>query len=703
VFAWLLLPASAVAGTVNLNAGELDYTASDGEENVITVTGENGHVTIRDAGHTVQIVPFSEPGCTQDASDTATCPAVAVNVDANDMNDTVDASAVLLTGSGPAGGVFVSGGDGSDRLIGCPYTDTLEGDSDVDDLDGRAGNDFLTGGAGNDTEAGGPGNDSLEASAFGTLGDDLLQGGPGDDTFLQPQREPAGMSDGADTFQGGDGRDTADYRTSTGGLTVSLDGVPNDGYSGEGDNIQGDVENLVGGPAADMLTGSDAANTIDGGGGNDTLTALGGDDTLIGGDDAGNDNLDAGSGNDSLSGGPAEDTLNAGDGDDTVDGNGGNDRETGGSGVDTMAGGAGNDDMDGGPGADDMRGADSAHAGADGADTIHGGEGTDQLSGEDGNDTLDGGGDADVMSGGAGKDRVDYGAQQAAVTVTIDDKADDGSVGEHDDVASDIEDVRGGNFDTTVTGNVVNNELTGGSGEDYVDGAGGSDTITGGKAPDILRSRGDGTADSVDCGPSKYDFVIADPNDAVKPSCEEVDVGNRKPVSGRRIVVQPAGTSFVKLNHVHRFVPLSDRVGLPLRSTIQPMATGVRLTAAARGGANPSGAFSGDAFLVKQPKGRSTELDLAGAFNLSKCPRSRISAAAKRPRRRLFGTAHGRFVTRGRFSSATVRGTRWSIEDRCDGTLTRVSQGSVRVRDFGRHITVTVKAGHSYLARRGNR
>jgi hypothetical protein len=48
---------------------------------------------------------------------------------------------------------------------------------------------------------------------------------------------------------------------------------------------------------------------------------------------------------------------------------------------------------------------------------------------------------------------------------------------------------------------------------------------------------------------------------------------------------------------------------------------------------------------------------------------------------------------------ATVRGTRWYTEDRCGGTLTRVTQGAVAVRDLRRKRTVLVRAGHSYLAR----
>jgi hypothetical protein len=50
--------------------------------------------------------------------------------------------------------------------------------------------------------------------------------------------------------------------------------------------------------------------------------------------------------------------------------------------------------------------------------------------------------------------------------------------------------------------------------------------------------------------------------------------------------------------------------------------------------------------------------------------------------RRLWGDGYGRFRTAGRYSAATVRGTRWLVEDRCDGTVTRVKRGQVAVEDF---------------------
>ena len=56
--------------------------------------------------------------------------------------------------------------------------------------------------------------------------------------------------------------------------------------------------------------------------------------------------------------------------------------------------------------------------------------------------------------------------------------------------------------------------------------------------------------------------------------------------------------------------------------------------------------------------------------------------SSSRSVRKLWGKGKGSFRTEGRRSSATVRGTWWLVEDRCDGTFTRVRQGTVDVRDF---------------------
>ena len=45
-----------------------------------------------------------------------------------------------------------------------------------------------------------------------------------------------------------------------------------------------------------------------------------------------------------------------------------------------------------------------------------------------------------------------------------------------------------------------------------------------------------------------------------------------------------------------------------------------------------------------------------------------------------------------------MRGTKWTVTDRCDGTLTKVSRGRVAVRDFRLQKTITLTRGESYLA-----
>jgi hypothetical protein len=66
---------------------------------------------------------------------------------------------------------------------------------------------------------------------------------------------------------------------------------------------------------------------------------------------------------------------------------------------------------------------------------------------------------------------------------------------------------------------------------------------------------------------------------------------------------------------------------------------------------------------------------------------------------RLNASGHGHFTVQGRYSAATVRGTVWSVGDRCEGTLTKVTRGVVVVRDFRRRKTITLFTGQSYLAR----
>jgi hypothetical protein len=124
-------------------------------------------------------------------------------------------------------------------------------------------------------------------------------------------------------------------------------------------------------------------------------------------------------------------------------------------------------------------------------------------------------------------------------------------------------------------------------------------------------------------------------------------------------------------------------------------------------GGTQKGSFSEGQFQVQQTsKNHLTTLSMVGG-GLNTCkvklpkggaPKQSAGAARKR-RRTLFSSVKGRFRTRGRNSSATVRGTKWRVTDTCSGTKTTVTQGSVLVRDLTLRRNVMVKAGHSYLAR----
>ena len=75
-------------------------------------------------------------------------------------------------------------------------------------------------------------------------------------------------------------------------------------------------------------------------------------------------------------------------------------------------------------------------------------------------------------------------------------------------------------------------------------------------------------------------------------------------------------------------------------------------------------------------------------------------AATKKKKRQLWGSGKGRFRSKGKNASATVRGTIWFTQDTCTTTLVHVKRGVVDVLDFKRHKHVRVKAGHSYFAKR---
>ena len=173
------------------------------------------------------------------------------------------------------------------------------------------------------------------------------------------------------------------------------------------------------------------------------------------------------------------------------------------------------------------------------------------------------------------------------------------------------------------------------------------------------------------------------------------------PVPGKKVNLKLlSGIVLYKPPGSRKFLKLTDDVQVPVGTTLDTLKGRVSITASSdrKGGTNKSWFYSG-VFKIKQALAAKpvTELQLTGA----KLSCKKASAAAKKPKtRKLWGDGSGSFRTRGQFSSATVRGTKWVVIDRCDGTLTRVARGVVTVRDFVKRKTVIVRAGKQYLARK---
>lgn len=260
-------------------------------------------------------------------------------------------------------------------IVGTSGSDTLVGTAADDVIAARGGNDVVRGLGGEDTICLGRGRD---AGA----------GGAHDDTFVSET-----AVDGSDSYVGNAGRDRVSYLTRVTSIHVSIDGVPDDGQTGEGDNVRLSVEDITGSQAGDTIIGSDVDNTLDGGNGKDDLRGAVGNDTIRGGND--------------------------------------NDLMIGNAGADFMFGNTGDD---------------TALAAAV----------------EDG---------ADFFEGETGIDTASYVGRSSAVRVNIDNLANDGAVGEGDDIRLDVENVEGGSGNDMLNANRFQgnpNRLAGNAGSDAI-------------------------------------------------------------------------------------------------------------------------------------------------------------------------------------------------------------------------------------------
>jgi Ca2+-binding RTX toxin-like protein len=246
--------------------------------------------------------------------------------------------------------------------------------------------------------------------------------------------------------------------------------------------------------------------------------------------------------------------------------------------------------------------------------------------------------------------------------------------------------LRGDDGDDVLSGGDAADELDGGPGNDTLVGGGGTDDLVGGDGDDVVRAR-EGVRDEITCGQGA-DTGEADLEDAIDGDCPGIartlapSTLAGGPGGGAAATELPAelaalpapapgqsvsgavtsGSVRIKPPGAKAYVRLGPERAVPVGATVDARLGVVTLVAAKDlAGGRQVARFTGGVFTVTQSRAplMTTVLTLRGG-DFSRCrARTRTTARAARSKRirRLWGSGHGRFTTRGRNSTASVRGT----------------------------------------------
>ncbi|WP_343733063.1 type I secretion C-terminal target domain-containing protein [Duganella sp.] len=494
---------------------------------------------------------------------------VAVNVNGNELDNTITGNAAANTLSGGAGNDTLDGGAGADKLIGGTGNDSYRVDStgdlitegvnegidtvrttlstytlpaNVENLSGpgngvlngtgNALDNRIDGGLGADTLSGLAGNDTLT----GAVGNDSLLGGDGDD------RLEGGV--GANLLDGGAGVDTAvalaDFSAYTVKRPNATDTVLTHASSGE------------------VLT----LRNVEFVSFNGTLMAI--QDVQLNVPSVGNDYMRGGSGDDLMSGGAAgADTMAGGDGNDTyqID-------DVGDTIVETINGG----DQDQAQVALTKAGTYTLGAyvenatvtsaasvavnltGNDSNNQLTGNAAANTLSGGAGNDTLDGGAGADKLIGGTGNDlyKIDNSGDTITELAAQGSDSVDTTLAKYT-LGANVENLLyKGALAFAGTGNELANSIEGSSGNDTLSGLAGDDVLKGGEGNDSLQG-GDG-ADQLDAGTGIDTVDGGTGSDTLTLLGNFADYGRSRPNAGDIVLTNKTTHESITVRNVEKFV-----------------------------------------------------------------------------------------------------------------------------------------------------
>jgi Ca2+-binding RTX toxin-like protein len=152
-----------------------------------------------------------------------------------------------------------------------------------------------------------------------------------------------------------------------------------------------------------------------------------------------------------------------------------------------------------------------------GNDFIVTGGGNDTAYGQGNNDFIQVRSGDDVIDGGTGNDTAYYGDRTYDLSLSLDNVANDGSVGGgHDNIKSNVESLVGGSGDDILTGSNSANYIDGYKGDDSIYGLGGNHTLEGGNGSGSGKHYIDGGTgnDSMEGGDGNDTLFGAAGNDA---------------------------------------------------------------------------------------------------------------------------------------------------------------------------------------------
>jgi hypothetical protein len=191
------------------------------------------------------------------------------------------------------------------------------------------------------------------------------------------------------------------------------------------------------------------------------------------------------------------------------------------------------------------------------------------------------------------------------------------------------------------------------------------------------------------------------------------------PVLGKTVNIAPV-SGLVLISLQGQVVPLTQRRQVPADAEVDALQGTLKVIAAKPSASihgtrhaqtsrrhrrgRQSGTFGGAVFRLSQTVGGSSNglvalTLLEGVFKDAPTFAGCQGGTVSTPLQTLSASARGLFTTRGHFGAVTATRARWTITDRCDGTLTRDTGGSVVVKDVARPRVTVLRRGQSYLSK----